>query len=367
MKLKFSKPFIVLLFLMVAAAYSAATAFSGDTFSYGQINTVKGPICPEELGVTLPHEHIASQFPGWRADDTIAPYDRDAIKHAAQEMLNSLKAVGIQTFVDATPNDLGPRDPQLLKELANSSGVNLICATGLYYEHGGASYYWTFRQGVMKWYPWYSLEDEIYELFMREITEGIGKTKIKAGVIKVGTSYGEITDYENVVFRAAARAQMQTGLPIITHTEGPTMGPEQADLLISLGVNPERIMIGHMNNSWDIDYHRSILLKDVFISFDRTGLGFSWMTEIVLDIIAQLAAEGYADQIMLSHDYSAAWPGRPIDWGAIAAYIEDWHPTFISEEVIPRLIAKGVTEAQINMMMVENPKRLFLGDSSCHE
>lgn len=357
--LKNKKILLGFLAVVLAAACAVGVAAGPEKlpkFEYGQINTVLGPISADELGPTLMHEHIAWSYPGWYADESVAPYDRAEIKKVARKVLRDVKAVGIQTVVDAGTNDTGGRDPYLLRELAKKSGVNIICSTGLYYEHGGAPGYWTFRQGFG-----YKIEDEICELFVKEITEGIGKSNVRAGVIKIGSSLGEITAYEQAVFKAAAKAQQKTGVPIITHTEGPTMGPEQADLLISLGVKPEKIMIGHMNNSNDIDYHREILKRGVYIAFDRTGIGLRSDTEKMVGIIADLCKEGYTNRICLSHDSIAVWLGRPVDWGPWQPYIEDWYPTFVSEVVVELLKDEELTDDDIHMMMVENPKRLFSG------
>jgi len=230
-----------------------------------KVNTVLGPISPSEMGVTLPHEHIVFGFPGWEGDQTIAPFDREGILSRALELMEELKALGLRTFVDATPND-GGRFPDLLREVSEKSGVNIICSTGYYYEEEGMPAYWKFRSSMG------DVSGEIYELFSKEITEGIRDTGIKAGAIKVGTGKGEITDYERMMFEVAARVQKDTGVPIITHTQEGTMGPEQAELLVAAGAEPKRIQIGHMSDNTDIHYHLETLKHGVNISFDRMGL-----------------------------------------------------------------------------------------------
>lgn len=110
------------------------------------------------------------------------------------------------------------------------------------------------------------------ELFTNEIEEGIGDTGVKAGVIKVATGFGTITDYEKMVLQAATRAQKRTDVPIISHTEAGTMGPEQVDILVAEGANPKQIAIGHAGGSADLKCHVSILDKGVNLAFDRLGL-----------------------------------------------------------------------------------------------
>jgi len=323
-----------------------------EPFQRGQVNSVLGVIALEELGATLMHEHFSFTFPGWYADATIAPYDVEKFVEPNLVWLKEVKELGIDTVVDATPNDCG-RDPLLYKTLAQKSGINIICSTGLYDEHSGASRYWTFRQGMG-----FGIEAEIHEMFFKEITEGIGNTGVRAGVIKVGTSMGEITPYETAVLKAAARAGKETGVPIITHTEGPTMGPEQADLFLGEGIDPTQVMIGHMNNSSDINYHLSILERPGFvIGFDRTSLGPSDELE---HIIVELCQRGYADRICLSHDYVPMWLGRHFEFPDMyKAYVAEYHPTYVSAKFIPRLKAAGVTQEQIDTIMIANPRKLF--------
>jgi phosphotriesterase-related protein len=203
----------------------------------------------------------------------------------------------------------------------------------------------------------------ISEMMIKEITEGIGTTGVKAGAIKVGSS-PVMTDYEKAVHKAAVIAQKATGVPIITHTEGPTGGPEQAEFLLSQGADPKKVMIGHVTNSKDINYHKAILAKGVSLGFDRLGLAplYNVPDNVSVQNIATLCQEGYASKIMLSHDTVNYWVGRPITVpDPIMKMLADWRVDHVSKDIIPALKAKGVTDDQINTMMVENPKNLFLG------
>ena len=317
------------------------------------INTVLGPIAPEELGVTLMHEHIIYGAAGWYADNTVAPFDREAVIKSSLSVMKTLKRYGLQTFVDATANDTG-RDADLLKEISAKSGVNVVCATGLYTEAEGASPYFRLRTQAG------DATSEICELFMKEITEGIGTMKVKAGVIKVATGHGRISAYEEMVLRAAARAQKETGVPIITHTEAGTMGPEQADLLISEGVTPGRIMVGHMCGSADLKYHISVLEKGVYIAFDRLGLEVIHSDAVRKACIIGLISIGYADRIMLSHDSVVRMLGRSVE-EAKSLLLPNWVPTHIFKNIIPALRDSGVPAEKIRLMMVDNPRSLFAG------
>ncbi len=325
----------------------------------GMINTVRGPISPEQLGTTLVHEHFVFAYPGWFADETMAPYDEKAAYRTCLNVIKTAQKHGIQTIIDATPNDVGGRHPLLYKKLAKKTGMNIICSTGLYTEHEGSPAYFKTRQ------DWYKTDiaKMMAELFIKEITEGIGKTGVRAGVIKCGTSGGgKISNYETAVLKAAAAAQKATGVPIITHTEGPLGGVEQAELLIAEGADPKKIMIGHVSNSRDIEYHKAILAKGVYIAFDRIGLDVFTPTDVNVQNIADLCKAGYADRIMLSHDTVNVWLGRPYEPPEpVLKALANWRIDHISTNVIPALKAKGVTDEQIKIMMVENPKKLFLG------
>jgi len=324
-----------------------------------KVNTVSGQITPEELGITLVHEHICYGYPGWEGDQTIAPLNREQVVKNGVDTLLKLKELGVKTYVDATANDQG-RQPEILKEIAEKSGVNIICSTGYYYEEEGGSAYWNFRSSLG------DISDELYELFYTEVTQGIRDTGIKAGVIKVGSSKGEITDYEKKIFLAAARVQKETGVPVITHTTEGTMGPEQAKLLVEGGADPKRIQIGHMSDNLDVNYQIETLKYGVYVSWDRMGLqGLAGcpMDEQRYDTLAALIKKGYADKILISHDYIISWLGRPLKIPEQALpLIAQWYPTHLFEHVIPALKQRGVTDEQIHTIIHDNPKRLFAGE-----
>ena len=314
------------------------------------VMTVTGPITTDQLGMTLMHEHFVFAYPGWYADDSLAPYDREAAEGLCLKVLKDLKEVGVKTVVDATPADVGGRDPVLLKSLSEKSGINIIAVTGIYTETGGASSYYKFQSTL----GGRNLEQDLYELFLREITVGIGKSGIKAGLIKVATSDPAITEYEEAVIRAAVRVSKETGVPIITHTDAATVGPAQQDLFLKYGANPKGIMIGHQNNAVDIAYPLSELQRPGFyIAFDRTNPLESPKAE---ENAISLVKQGYADRIMLSHDCILVWLGRPITPPANWA---EWNPLYVHRRMIPKMKAAGVTEEQINTILVSNPRRLF--------
>ncbi|SHK05237.1 phosphotriesterase-related protein [Desulfatibacillum alkenivorans DSM 16219] len=324
------------------------------------VNTVLGPISSDDLGVTLMHEHILYGYPGWDGDRTIAPLDRQAIVAAGVETLKQLKdEYGLNSYVDATALD-GGRMPDILKEVSEKSGVNIICSTGYYYEGEGSPTYWKFRSSLG------DVSGELYDLFMTEVTQGIMDTGIKAGALKVGSSKGEITDYEKIMFQTAARVSKETGVPIITHTQEGTMGPEQAELLIAAGANPKQIQIGHMSDNVDIQYQEETFKHGVYVSWDRMGLqglvGCPMDAERI-PVMIELIKKGYADKMMISHDFIITWLGRPLNLPEEALpLIANWHPSHLFKNIIPAFKEAGVTDDQINSIIKENPRRLFAGE-----
>jgi phosphotriesterase-related protein len=327
-----------------------------DRKEAGMISTVLGPMSAEKMGITLVHEHFTFAYPGWFADVSIVPDDFQAALKTNISVIETAQKYGIKTIIDATPNDTGGRNPELYKVLAEKTGLNIICSTGLYWEEEGSPAYWKKRMGLGT-----DISKMIADLFIKEITEGIGKTGVKAGVIKVGTS-PKMSPYEEAVHLAAVKAQQATGVPIITHTEGPTGGIEQADFLIKEGADPKKVMIGHVSGSHDIEYHKTILARGVYIAFDRIGLDIVAPTPVTVKIIADLCKLGYSNKITLSHDTVNVWLGRPYDLPeAILPGFANWRIDFISEKVLPALNAQGVTDEQIKTIMVGNPRNMFLG------
>jgi phosphotriesterase-related protein len=316
------------------------------------VMTVTGPVSVDKLGMTLMHEHFTFAYPGWFADDSLSPYNRETAEVVCLKLLDDVKKLGVKTIVDATAADVGGRDPVLLKNLSLKSGVNIIASTGLFPESVGAANYYKW-QSTMRGR---NLEEDLYELFSTEITVGIRGSGVKAGLIKVATGDPIISDYEATVFKAAVRVAKETGVSIITHTEAATVGPAQQDLFLRLGANPQRIMIGHQNNSESIEYALSQLeMPDFYLGFDRVNPLMSAVSE---DNAVSLAVQGYGDRIMLSHDCIYFWLGRP---GNLPLQYAGWRPDFLFKKLLPKMKAAGVTDEQIRGILMDNPRRFFGG------
>jgi phosphotriesterase-related protein len=329
--------------------------------SMTSINTVTGPIEVEELGRTLIHEHFVFGYPGYQGDVTLGGFNEEAQLEIAIDIARNLQSFGVKTVVDPTPNECG-RNPVFLKKISEATGLQIICASGYYYEGEGAPPYFKFRQALGP------AENEIYEMFIKEINDGIAGTGIKPGVIKLASSKDVISPYEKMFFHAAARAQQETGVIILTHTQEGTMGPEQAKLLIELGADPNKIIIGHMCGNTNPDYHKEVMDQGVRVGFDRFGIqglvGAPFDQERIQTLLT-LINDGYEDKILLAHDTVNIWLGRPpVMNEQVSKIMENWHPTHLFLNILPELKQLGVTDTQIEKMIGDNAAALFSGSEA---
>lgn len=323
------------------------------------VETVTGPISVDKLGKTLIHEHFMFGYPGYQGDVTLGSFHREEALEFAVGVARQLRSYGVQTVVDPTPNECG-RDPLFLRDISEQAGLQIICATGYYYEGEGAPPYFKFRKGLG------TAEQDIYEMFKVEVEEGIAGTGIKPGIIKLASSRDQITNYEKMFFEAAAKIQQETGIVLLTHTQEGTMGPEQAEFLIERGADPSKIILGHMCGNTDPEYHKRALDQGVRIGFDRFGIqglvGAPFDHERI-ETLVSLIESGYEDQIMLAHDSITVWLGRPpVMNEQVQQIMGNWHPFHIFDDILPVLKEKGITDTQIDKMFNQNNRALFAGD-----
>lgn len=321
------------------------------------INSVSGSLCNSGMGRTLMHEHFLFGYCGYQGDCTLGGFREEEYTKACVQAVEDARAYGVNTIVDATTNECG-RNVRFLKKISDMTGMNIICSTGYYFEGESCYAYWNFRKAFA------NVEDELYEMMVTELTKGIDGTDIKAGVIKLASSYQKITPMEETLFKAAARAQKETGCVIITHTQQGTMGPEQAELLTSCGADPKKIAIGHMCGNIDVSYHEKVLSHGVYVNLDRFGLeGELFHTptdEQRMDLIKALSDKGYGDRIVLGHDSVNVNLGRPIVMnGFMKDALKDANIRTIGAKVLPGLAKRGMPETQIDNLLNANPRALF--------
>lgn len=318
------------------------------------IQTVTGPVPADQMGRCLSHQHVLFGYPGWEG---AAPFRwEESLEKAVAVLLDAKKRCGLQTVIDATPADCG-RKVDFLKAVSDRTGVYIVASSGYYYEGEGAPAYFKFRMAYG------NAAEEIYQMMRREVLQGVGDTGIRTGVIKVATSAGQITEYEDLFLRAAGRVSAETGTRIITHTQGGTMGAEQARRLISYGAKPEHIMIGHLDNCTDMHELLNIFEQGVYGGFDRLGIqGFTGAlpeSRRLAEIVG-LAGSGYGDKLILSHDSVVCMLGEPWVYSEQDAKdLVHWNWTHVFEGVLPRLQEMGLSEKAAEAMVSENPQRLF--------
>ncbi|MCI8537211.1 MAG: phosphotriesterase-related protein [Oscillospiraceae bacterium] len=320
------------------------------------VQTVMGPVRAEELGRTLSHQHVLFGYPGWE-NAVLSPFRWDeALDQAALVLKEAKERCGLKTVIDATPADCG-RKVDFLKAVSERTGIHVVASSGYYYEGEGAPAYFKFRMAYG------DAPEEIYQMMYREVTQGVGDTGIRTGVIKVGTSAGQITAYEDLFLRAAARVSAETGVRIITHTQGGTMGAEQARRIISYGAKPEHIMIGHLDNCTDMDELLRIFEQGVYGGFDRLGIqGFTGAlpeSRRLAEIVG-LSGSGYGDKLILSHDSIIRMLGDPWVYSEQDAKdLERWNWTHVFEDILPRLQEMGLSPETAEAMVAKNPQALF--------
>ncbi|GIW05614.1 MAG: phosphotriesterase [Dehalococcoidia bacterium] len=308
------------------------------------VQTVLGPVAPEQLGPTLMHEHLIFGVPGWQ-DDPFITWDRPAVTDVVIAKVREAKGLGLGTLVDVTAIGV-TRDIALMQEVARATGVAIVAATGWWVASGITSYFAE------------KAPEELARIMVYELTIGMKGSGARAGIIKVGTSLNEMHPAEMNVLRAAGRAQAETGCAITTHTTGATLGNEQLDVLTSSGARAERVIIGHSDDRLDLDYHRSLLERGAMVEFDHLGSRAPGAIpdEAKAHHIARLVAEGYAGQLLLSHD----WVGDVVTlpgYGDLPQGQRSLGHLFSS--FVPLLREAGVSNEAIETMVVANPARLL--------
>lgn len=316
-----------------------------------QVETVKGEMATNDLGPTLMHEHVfvlscelqRNYDLGWNEEDQVA---------AAVTRLNELSSRGIKTIVDLTVVGLG-RDIRRVARIAAETDINIIVATGLY-TYNDIPHYFHFRG------PGTPLDgpEPMVDMFVGDIATGIAGTGIKAGILKCATDAEGVTPGVERVLRAVAQAHRLTGVPISTHTHAQSRrGLEQQRIFAEEGVDLSRVVIGHSGDTTDLDYLEEVISQGSYIGMDRFGVDTILSFEDRVKVVADMCTRGHADRMVLSHDASCHidWLSDPI----VSEIMPRWHFTHISDDVIPALLALGVTESQINQMLIDNPRAIF--------
>jgi phosphotriesterase-related protein len=267
--------------------------------------------------------------------------------------LEAVKQHGVQTIVEPTAMLLG-RDVSLLQRIAEETGLNIVPCTGIYtYDH--LPHFFQNRDA-----------DAMADLFVHDIEQGIQGTDVKAAFIKCAADEPGVTENIEKVHRAAARASVRTGRPIMAHSRPASRtGPRQVEIFLEEGVAPEKIQIAHTGDTDDLDYIEGLLDKGVYIGLDRYGLPMFLPTDNRNRTVIELLKRGHVERMLLSQDFVVAldWFPPEAEEGIIAGGLveEDWSMTLIFERVIPALKEAGMTDDQLDTMLTANPARWLDG------
>jgi phosphotriesterase-related protein len=269
--------------------------------------------------------------------------------------LTKLAGTGVRTIVDPTVIGLGRYIPRI-QRIAAQVDLNIIVATGCY-TYDDVPFFFHYRGPALNAAVGAEVPDPMVDMFVGDIEHGIAGTGVRAGVLKCAIDHQGMTPGVERVMRAVAKAHRRTGVPITVHTH-PTSrtGLEAARVLADEGVDPRRVVLGHSGDTTDVDHLTELAEAGFVLGFDRFGINLDTTFEARADTLVEMCRRGHADRIVLSQDASCY-----IDWiePEVMAMLPQWHYTHIHEEVLPYLRDHGVTEEQIDTMLVTNPRRYF--------
>jgi phosphotriesterase-related protein len=318
------------------------------------VETVTGPIDPSGLGTTLIHEHLRArdeavhkQWPQAKASGGIPEREHgDDGRTAAVEAARAAVELGVKTICDPTAMFLD-RDVSLMRSVAEETGLQVVACTGIYtYDH--LPPFFVSRD-----------PDQIADLFVADIEDGAQGTDIKAAFIKCAADEPGITENVEKVHRAAARASVRTGAPIMAHSRPASdTAPRQIEIFLEEGVDPAKIQIAHTGDSADLDYIERVLETGVWIGLDRYGLEMYLPYEQRQETTLALLERGYADRIFISADSCATidwFPQEVVEQLMQAGMAVDWDIRIVPSKVLPDLRERGMTDEQVDQVMVRNP------------
>lgn len=294
-----------------------------------------GPVPPGSLGITMPHEHTFL--------DVMREYRGDGLVHDATLIAADLRdyaSLGGRTIVDVTSRGLRPQ-PAQLPALARDTGVTIVAGTG-FYRHPFLDEDWFDRHST----------DEVADLLIRDIREGIDGTDVRAGIIGEIGCDRYLTPAEERSFRAAARAHLETGLTITTHAGRWPVGLRQLRLLRSEGVEPGRVIIGHCDMVLDQAYHRAIAEAGAWVQFDTIQAEPDHVLDRTVAAIRALITAGFEDRLLLSQDICLVSQFRRMGGSGYG---------YILREFTGRLRTGGISEPTIERFLVTNPARALTG------
>ena len=298
------------------------------------VHTVRGPVAANDLGFTLPHEHIMVDF-GGASTAGKHRYQSDNVIEVMKPYLDDIRTQGVDTLMECTPNFLG-RDVEIFRTLSEGTGLNIVTNTGLYnnqylpdYAHGRSA-------------------ESLAEDWIAEFEDGIDGTGIKPGFIKTAVNE-QPNELDLKIIQAAAIAHKATGLTIATHTGLADAAEKVLALLESHQVNPSRWIFVHAHIEPDLQ--RLVELANTGVWIELDGLGFGGDEEH-LERLLTLVEHGFEDQILLSQD--AGWYNiGEENGGQINPF------THLKAEFLPLAKERGLDDAVIEKITRINPAKAF--------
>jgi phosphotriesterase-related protein len=303
------------------------------------IQTVLGPIQPEALGPTLPHEHVLVDFIG-AARATPERYDRAEVQRVVLPHLQRIQAQGVRALVECTPAYLG-RDPVLLKALARQSGLHILTNTGLYAANGGRHLPASFRD---------TPAERLAAGWIAEATQGIGDSGVRPGFIKIGYDAGPLNPDAVRLVEAAAATHLATHLVIAAHSGDGIAALEALDRLEKRGVPPHGFIWVHAQNETDPARQREAASRGAWVELDGVGPGPELLRH--LDRVLDLAGTGHLNRLLISHDAGWYRPGEP-GGGAFRGY------DTVLGAFRQVLLERGLGPAEFDQLTVANPRQAF--------
>ncbi len=321
------------------------------------VHTVTGPVDTGDLGRTYMHEHVfvlsadvQQNYPGeWgNEEDRVT----DAVKK-----LTALADQGVRTIVDPTVVGLGRYIPRIQRVAERLPQLNIVVATGCY-TYDDVPFFFHYRGPALNDVMGTEVPDPMVDLFVGDIEEGVAGTGVRAGLLKCAIDAPGLTPGVERVMRAVAKAHHRTGTPITVHTHPDSRtGLEVKRVMCEEeGVDPGRIVLGHSGDTTDVEHLTELAEAGFVLGMDRFGINLDTTFEARADTLMEMCRRGFAGRMVLSQDASCY-----IDWidPEVKAMLTQWHYLHIAEEVLPYVRERGVTEEQIETMLVDVPRRYF--------
>ncbi|MFT4008694.1 MAG: hypothetical protein QM655_01495 [Nocardioidaceae bacterium] len=320
------------------------------------IQSVRGEIDSADLGPTLMHEHVFVLTADIQQNYPQDWGDEDARVTDAVAKLQKAYDAGVRTFVDPTVVGLGRYIPRI-QRIAEQVPLNIIAATGMY-TYDDVPFYFHHRGPALNEAVGAEVPDPMVDMFIGDIRDGIAGTGVKAGLLKCAIDQQGLTPGVERIMRAIAKAHLATGTPITVHTHpGSQAGLHVKRVMCDEeGVDPSRIVLGHSGDTTDCDHLAALADAGFLLGMDRFGINLETTFEARADTLVEMVRRGYAEKMVLSQDASCY-----IDWidPGVMEMLPQWHFTHLHDDVFPYLLEHGVTQEQIDTMLVDVPRGYF--------